>query len=171
MSQSLARNEGILTGISGGATMWAAVETAKKAPEGSVLVAMVSNDIYWDEQNEHAYSQIFLEFYLLAHSFLILESDTWALHSLRVSLPRWMRRNLQLLGLLLAGSWSLEMATFMTQVAGFIFIWKMFKITICTWWNTSLYRITLYDPCPTLLESVSYIIFGEYVFGTIYLET
>jgi len=41
MSQSLARNEGILTGISGGATMWAAVETAKKAPEGSVLVAML----------------------------------------------------------------------------------------------------------------------------------
>jgi len=41
MSQSLARNEGLLTGISGGATMWAAVETAKKAPEGSVLVAML----------------------------------------------------------------------------------------------------------------------------------
>lgn len=41
MAQSLARNEGILTGISGGATMWAAVETAKKAPEGSVLVAML----------------------------------------------------------------------------------------------------------------------------------
>ena len=41
MSQSLARNEGILTGISGGATMWAAVETAKSAPEGSVLVAML----------------------------------------------------------------------------------------------------------------------------------
>mmetsp|Transcript_8867 Transcript_8867/g.19178 ORF Transcript_8867/g.19178 Transcript_8867/m.19178 type:complete len:403 (+) Transcript_8867:51-1259(+) len=41
MSQSLARNEGLLTGISGGATMWAAVETAKKAPEGSVIVAML----------------------------------------------------------------------------------------------------------------------------------
>jgi len=41
MSQALARNEGILTGISGGATMWAAVETAKKAPEGSVIVAML----------------------------------------------------------------------------------------------------------------------------------
>jgi len=41
MAQSLAKNEGILTGISGGATMWAAVETAKKAPEGSVLVAML----------------------------------------------------------------------------------------------------------------------------------
>ena len=41
MAQSLARNEGILTGISGGATMWAAVETAKTAPEGSVLVAML----------------------------------------------------------------------------------------------------------------------------------
>jgi len=37
----LARNEGILTGISGGATMWAAIETAKKAPEGSVLLAML----------------------------------------------------------------------------------------------------------------------------------
>jgi len=41
MSQALARNEGILTGISGGATMWAAVETAKKAPEGSVIVSML----------------------------------------------------------------------------------------------------------------------------------
>eukprot|EP00538_Stauroneis_constricta_P008913 CAMPEP_0119563468 /NCGR_PEP_ID=MMETSP1352-20130426/23511_1 /TAXON_ID=265584 /ORGANISM="Stauroneis constricta, Strain CCMP1120" /LENGTH=390 /DNA_ID=CAMNT_0007612069 /DNA_START=65 /DNA_END=1237 /DNA_ORIENTATION=- len=41
MAQSLAKNEGILTGISGGATMWAAVETAKNAPEGSVLVAML----------------------------------------------------------------------------------------------------------------------------------
>ena len=41
MAQSLAKNEGILTGISGGATMWAAVETAKHAPEGSVLVAML----------------------------------------------------------------------------------------------------------------------------------
>ena len=34
-------SEGILTGISGGATMWAAIETAKKAPEGSVIVAML----------------------------------------------------------------------------------------------------------------------------------
>ncbi len=41
MAQSLAMYEGILTGISGGATMWAAVETAKNAPEGSVLVAML----------------------------------------------------------------------------------------------------------------------------------
>lgn len=40
-SKSLARNEGILTGISGGATMWAAIETARKAPEGSVVVAML----------------------------------------------------------------------------------------------------------------------------------
>ena len=40
-SQALARNEGILTGISGGATMWAAIETAKKAPEGSTIVAML----------------------------------------------------------------------------------------------------------------------------------
>ena len=41
MAQSLAKNEGIFCGISGGATMWAAVETAKKAPEGSVIVAMI----------------------------------------------------------------------------------------------------------------------------------
>ena len=41
MAQALARNEGILTGISGGATMYAAVEMAKMAPEGSVLLAML----------------------------------------------------------------------------------------------------------------------------------
>eukprot|EP00617_Octactis_speculum_P026158 CAMPEP_0185750850 /NCGR_PEP_ID=MMETSP1174-20130828/9602_1 /TAXON_ID=35687 /ORGANISM="Dictyocha speculum, Strain CCMP1381" /LENGTH=358 /DNA_ID=CAMNT_0028427547 /DNA_START=145 /DNA_END=1221 /DNA_ORIENTATION=+ len=41
MSQELAQTQGILTGISGGATMWAAVEAAKKAPEGSVLLAML----------------------------------------------------------------------------------------------------------------------------------
>jgi cysteine synthase A len=40
-SQALARNEGILTGISGGATMYAAIEIAKKAPEGSVIVTML----------------------------------------------------------------------------------------------------------------------------------
>lgn len=40
-SQALAKNEGILTGISGGATMWAAIETAKKAPEGSLIVCML----------------------------------------------------------------------------------------------------------------------------------
>lgn len=40
-SQALAKNEGILTGISGGATMWAAIETAKKAAEGSVIVCML----------------------------------------------------------------------------------------------------------------------------------
>ena len=40
-AQALARNEGILTGISGGATMYAAVEAAKTAPEGSVLLAML----------------------------------------------------------------------------------------------------------------------------------
>ena len=40
-AQLLARNEGILTGISGGATAWAAIETAKKAPEGSVIVCML----------------------------------------------------------------------------------------------------------------------------------
>ena len=41
MASNLAKNEGILCGISGGATMWAAVETAKKAPEGSVIVCML----------------------------------------------------------------------------------------------------------------------------------
>lgn len=41
MAQLLASKEGILTGISGGATVWAAVETAKKAPEGSVIVCML----------------------------------------------------------------------------------------------------------------------------------
>eukprot|EP00978_Attheya_sp_CCMP212_P016195 scaffold42240_cov60-Attheya_sp.AAC.2 len=40
-AQKLASTQGLLTGISGGATMWAAIETAKKAPEGSVLVAML----------------------------------------------------------------------------------------------------------------------------------
>jgi len=37
----LAAKEGLLTGISGGGTMWAALETAKKAPEGSVILAML----------------------------------------------------------------------------------------------------------------------------------
>jgi len=40
-TQDLARNEGILTGISGGATVYAAIETAKKAPEGSIIVCML----------------------------------------------------------------------------------------------------------------------------------
>mmetsp|Transcript_21082 Transcript_21082/g.67937 ORF Transcript_21082/g.67937 Transcript_21082/m.67937 type:complete len:279 (+) Transcript_21082:462-1298(+) len=37
----LAQNEGLLTGISGGGTMYAALETAKTAPEGSVILAML----------------------------------------------------------------------------------------------------------------------------------
>jgi cysteine synthase A len=40
-SKALAANEGLLTGISGGGTMWAALETAKKAPKGSVILAML----------------------------------------------------------------------------------------------------------------------------------
>jgi len=40
-AQKLASLEGILTGISGGGTMWAAIETAKTAPEGSVIVCML----------------------------------------------------------------------------------------------------------------------------------
>jgi len=41
LSQKLARNDGILTGISGGATVYAAIETAKKAPKGSIIVCML----------------------------------------------------------------------------------------------------------------------------------
>ena len=40
-AQALANREGILTGISGGGTMWAALEVAKKAPKGSVILAML----------------------------------------------------------------------------------------------------------------------------------
>jgi len=40
-AQSLAATQGLLTGISGGGTMWAALEVAKKAPEGSVILAML----------------------------------------------------------------------------------------------------------------------------------
>ena len=40
-AQALARNEGILTGISGGATVYAAIETAKTAPDGSTVVCML----------------------------------------------------------------------------------------------------------------------------------
>lgn len=42
-AQKLARTQGILTGISGGASMYAALEVAKKAPEGSVIVAMLAD--------------------------------------------------------------------------------------------------------------------------------
>mmetsp|Transcript_16312 Transcript_16312/g.51154 ORF Transcript_16312/g.51154 Transcript_16312/m.51154 type:complete len:379 (-) Transcript_16312:367-1503(-) len=37
----LASKEGLLTGISGGGTMYAALETAKNAPKGSVILAML----------------------------------------------------------------------------------------------------------------------------------
>jgi cysteine synthase len=40
-SKELAAKEGLLTGISGGGTMWAAIETAKSAPPGSVILAML----------------------------------------------------------------------------------------------------------------------------------
>jgi len=40
-AQKLACTDGILTGISGGATVWAAIETAKKAEKGSVIVCML----------------------------------------------------------------------------------------------------------------------------------
>ena len=39
----LASKEGLLTGISGGGTMWAALETAKTAPPGSVILAMLAD--------------------------------------------------------------------------------------------------------------------------------
>jgi cysteine synthase len=40
-AKDLAAKEGLLTGISGGGTMWAALEIAKKAPKGSVILAML----------------------------------------------------------------------------------------------------------------------------------
>eukprot|EP00929_Paragymnodinium_shiwhaense_P081151 TRINITY_DN423_c0_g1_i1.p1 TRINITY_DN423_c0_g1~~TRINITY_DN423_c0_g1_i1.p1 ORF type:complete len:382 (-),score=91.73 TRINITY_DN423_c0_g1_i1:486-1631(-) len=40
-SLALARQEGIFTGVSGGATVQTALEVAEKAPEGSVILAMV----------------------------------------------------------------------------------------------------------------------------------
>ena len=40
-AKALAAKEGILTGISGGGTMYAALETAKTAPKGSVILAML----------------------------------------------------------------------------------------------------------------------------------
>ena len=40
MSKRLAAEEGIFTGISGGATLAVALKTAEKAPKGSVMVAM-----------------------------------------------------------------------------------------------------------------------------------
>jgi len=41
VAQDLASKEGILTGISGGATVYAAIETAKKAQKGDVIVCML----------------------------------------------------------------------------------------------------------------------------------
>merc|ERR1711982_224949 len=41
--KALAQTQGILTGISGGASMYCALETAKNAPEGSVIVAIIAD--------------------------------------------------------------------------------------------------------------------------------
>ena len=43
MSQMLAKTQGIFTGLSGGASMHAAVEMAKRAPEGSVLLVLLAD--------------------------------------------------------------------------------------------------------------------------------
>ncbi len=40
-AQNLASQEGIFCGISGGATMWAALQTAEKAPANSTILAMI----------------------------------------------------------------------------------------------------------------------------------
>jgi len=40
-SLSLAKNEGIFCGVSGGATLWTALEVCKKAPKGSNVLAMI----------------------------------------------------------------------------------------------------------------------------------
>merc|ERR1712187_1064641 len=40
-SLNLARNEGIFCGVSGGATVWTALEVCKKAPQGSNVLAMI----------------------------------------------------------------------------------------------------------------------------------
>jgi cysteine synthase A len=42
-AQALASQEGIFSGISGGASMWAALEVAKKAPPGSTILAMIAD--------------------------------------------------------------------------------------------------------------------------------
>lgn len=42
-AQALASQEGIFCGISGGGSMWAALEIAKKAPAGSTILAMVAD--------------------------------------------------------------------------------------------------------------------------------
>merc|ERR1712066_440834 len=42
-AQALAKTQGILTGISGGGSVYAAIEVAKKAPEGSVIVAIIAD--------------------------------------------------------------------------------------------------------------------------------
>lgn len=43
MSRRLGRTEGILSGISGGGTIAAALKVAEKAPKGSVILAMISD--------------------------------------------------------------------------------------------------------------------------------
>ena len=42
-AQDLASKEGIFCGISGGGSMWAALEVAKTAPAGSTILAMIAD--------------------------------------------------------------------------------------------------------------------------------
>lgn len=42
-AQELAKTQGILTGVSGGSSMWSAIEVAKKAPEGSVICCILAD--------------------------------------------------------------------------------------------------------------------------------
>jgi cysteine synthase A len=58
-SKRLAKEEGILTGISAGANVWAAIQIAKKAGKGKLILVMVpdlaerylSTDLFKDEDD------------------------------------------------------------------------------------------------------------------------
>ena len=63
----LAANEGLLTGISGGGTMWAALETAKKAPKVQP----------WDIQSSALFERLDL---FMERCFVLKELCTTATH-------------------------------------------------------------------------------------------